>query len=114
MEAEKNSPAGPQFGQDMEADAEKDPVILDARGRISEMEAQLQSLLTQVGRDSRAYKQLESRLQGERDNIELKRKEVLRRLFDGELDSRRKAAEQYKIRIDGMRNAALCRPAWWN
>lgn len=37
MEAEKNSPAGPQFGQDMEADAEKDPVILDARGRISEM-----------------------------------------------------------------------------
>ncbi|HEX2838055.1 MAG TPA: cellulose synthase operon protein YhjQ/BcsQ [Phycisphaerales bacterium] len=103
MEAEKNSPAGPQFGQDMESDAEKDPVILDARGRISEMEAQLQSLLTQVGRDSRAYKQLESRLQGERDNIELKRKEVLRRLFDGELDTRRKAAERYKIRIDGMR-----------
>lgn len=103
MEAEKNSPAGPQFGQDMESDAEKDPVILDARGRISEMEAQLQSLLTQVGRDSRAYKQLESRLQGERDNIELKRKEVLRRLFDGELDTRRKAAERYKIRIEGMR-----------
>lgn len=104
MEAEKNSPSGPQFGQDMEADAEKDPVILDARGRIAELEAQLQSLLTQVGRDHKAYKTLEARIQGERDNIEIKRKEVLRRLFDGELDSRRKSAERYKIRVDGMRS----------
>ncbi len=103
MEAEKNSPAGPQFGQDMEADAEKDPVIQDARGRITQLEAQLQSMLVQYGRDHMAYKQLDARLSGERDNIEVKRKEVLRRIFDGELDSRRKSAERYKIRVDGMR-----------
>jgi capsular exopolysaccharide synthesis family protein len=103
MEAEKNSPAGPQFGQDMEADAEKDPIVLDARGRIAEFEAQQQSVLIQYGRDHKAYQNLESRIQGERDNIEVKRKEVLRRLFDGELDARRKAAERIKIRVDGMR-----------
>lgn len=78
---------------------------------------QLQSLLTQVGRDSRAYKQLESRLQGERDNIELKRKEVLRRLFDGELGTAgaRPRNGTRSASTGCVRNAApFCRPAWWN
>ncbi len=103
MEAERNSPSGPQFGRDMESDAEKDPIILDARGRISQLEAQYQSLINQYGPNNRVVQQVQSQLQGERDNIDVKRKEVLRKLFDGELDSRRKANDRYKVQMEGMK-----------
>jgi polysaccharide biosynthesis transport protein len=121
LEKEKNSPAGPQVGDDLKSEAEEDPVVREARARMNQIAAQMEAMINRgVGRDHRDYKQLESQLAGEKSNMDVKLKEVLQKLFDGDLDRRRKAkerlevqeaemaskVEQLKVRMVELNNAA--------
>lgn len=93
--AEQNNPAGPQYGDQLREEADREPVIVDIRGLIASLQSQQQGLLNRgYGVEHRQYKDLEGRIQGATQNLEQKRKEVLEKLFNAELDQYSKGVEQ--------------------
>jgi polysaccharide biosynthesis transport protein len=99
--AEQNNPAGPQFGDALRDDADRDPVVVDIRGQIAQLQTQQQGLISRgYGTDHRMYKEMEGRIEGAKQNLEVERKKVLERLFSGELDQYTKNVEQ----LEAQRN----------
>jgi capsular exopolysaccharide synthesis family protein len=95
MEGERNNPAGPDYGDNIRQETERDPVIVDLRGEVASLESAMQGLLNQgYGRDHRDVLRLQARIDGARQNLETKRLEVLQKLFNGEIDDLRKSVEQ--------------------
>ncbi|HYF15400.1 MAG TPA: AAA family ATPase [Phycisphaerales bacterium] len=97
--AERNSPAGPQFGPDLEEQAEKDPVILDIRGRISSLETSYRALLERYGRDHRDVRLVQSQIDASKSNLEDTRLKVMNKLFDGRLEDVNKTIGQFEAQI---------------
>lgn len=95
MEAELNSPAGITYSDALRAEVERDPVIMEIRGRIANFEASQKALLERgVSRDHREFRALEGIIAGERNNLEETRDRLLATTFNGMLDGARKSIER--------------------
>lgn len=93
--AERDNPAGPEYGDDLRERAERDDVVIRIRTAIADLQREQQGMLNQgLGRDNRGYRQLQSRVEGATAQLETSRREVLEKLFQGELEQLRKNVEQ--------------------
>src|SRR3954464_9733117 len=102
---EEESKAG-AFGDDLKADVEKDPAVLEEQATINRLQNEMQALLNMgVSRDHRDYKRLEASLDGARQSLEHVRTERMRNLFYGQLDSLRKAIAQYEAQEASLTTA---------
>jgi capsular exopolysaccharide synthesis family protein len=85
------------YDDDIKADVEKDPAVLEAQANIHKLENDEQTLLNLgVGRDHRDFKRLEASLAGARDSLQRVRTDRLDNIFRGNLDSITKAIAQYE------------------
>lgn len=103
MERQRNTPV-PVFGDELEADADKDPVILDGRGRIESLESSVNSMRERgIGPDHPQMKLLESEIRGAKQNLEVTRKEVLRKLFNAQFEATKNQIEASNATIDSLK-----------
>ncbi len=105
LEQELTNPAGVTYGDDLRAEVEKDPLILDLKADIARTENSLQMLLNQgISRNHRQYEAVEAQLIGARQNLETKRAEQLRKSFDAQLDTLRKATASFEAQQKSLDN----------
>jgi len=94
------------FGDDIKADVEKDPAVLEVQATITRVQNEMQALLNMgVSRETRDYKRLEASLDGARQTLEHVRTERMHNLFYGQLDSLRKAIAQYEAQEEKLTTA---------
>jgi polysaccharide biosynthesis transport protein len=102
---EDESKAG-TFGDDIKADVERDPAVLEVQATITRIQNEMQALLNMgVSRDHRDYKRLEASLDGARQTLEHVRNERMHNLFYGQLDSLKKAIAQYEAQEASLTTA---------
>jgi capsular exopolysaccharide synthesis family protein len=97
LEQLKGERAEGRYGDDIRADVEKDPEVLEIESTITRMQNEEQGLLNMgIGRDHRDFKRLEAQLDGARQNLERVRNERMENLSRGNLDTLTKAIAQYE------------------
>jgi tyrosine-protein kinase Etk/Wzc len=88
IEADRNSPGGIPFSDGLRSEVERDPLILQAKGQLTAMEADRQALRNQgVSPEHRSFARIENGIRGQEQTIEELRQRLLRERFDGQLDS---------------------------
>ncbi|MFO0857641.1 MAG: polysaccharide biosynthesis tyrosine autokinase [Phycisphaerales bacterium] len=103
LERQRNTPV-PVFGDELEADADKDPVVLDIRSRIESLESGVNSMRERgIGPDHPQMKLLESEIRGAKQNLDITRKEVLRKLFNAQFESIKNQLEASAATIDSLK-----------
>lgn len=96
LEAEYSSPGGIVYSGDLRAEAERDPQLLEIRGEIQRVETQIEArtgIITEKHREMIALHNQLDALKATRDQRE---KEVLKKLFEAQLDTTRKNIQQYE------------------
>ncbi len=87
LEADRNSPGGIPFSDGLRSEVERDPLILQAKGQLTAMEADRQALRNQgVSPEHRSFARIENGIRGQEQTIEELRQRLLRQRFDGQLD----------------------------
>jgi len=87
LEADRNSPGGIPFSDGLRSEVERDPLILQAKGQLTAMEADRQSLRNQgISPEHRSFVRIENGIRGQEQTIEELRQRLLRQRFDGQLD----------------------------
>ena len=103
MERELNAAGGVTFGDDLRDEIEKDSLVVSLKNDIGRLETQQQAMLLQgISREHREYKRLGAMIEGSRTNIEQTKNELLRKKFDGRLDSTRKTIAQLEAQRSGL------------
>jgi capsular exopolysaccharide synthesis family protein len=104
MQAER---ADGRYGDDIKADVEKDPAVLDVQSTITRFQNDEQALLNMgIGRDHRDYKRLEASIEGAKQNYQNVKAERLESLFRGQVETITKAIGQYEaqqLNLDNTR-----------
>lgn len=91
------SPTGPVFNDDMRAEADQTPVVIQLKQLVTGMESQLQSLLNRgFTREHRDCKRLQSEIDGANQNLRERRDSEMRRLFDARLSLMQTTLDGYK------------------
>lgn len=87
VEADRNSPGGIPFSDGLRSEVERDPLILQAKGQLTAMEADRQTLRNQgISPNHRSFVRIENAIRGQEQTIEELRQRLLRQRFDGQLD----------------------------
>lgn len=103
MERQRNTPV-PVFGDELEADADKDPVVLDIRGRIESLKSSVNAMRERgVGPDHPNMKLLESEIRGAKQNLEMTRKDVLLKLFNAQFETIKNQIEASNATVDSLK-----------
>ena len=85
--AEIDNPAGFAYNNQIFEKVDRDPLVLDIKGRISRMDDELRSMLNAgKSREHREYKAMEARLAGARQNLEQERNRLMEQIFNSELE----------------------------
>ena len=101
MSQEIDNPAF--FSDELRERVDRDPLILDIKGRISRYEDELKSMLNAGrSREHREYKSMEARISGTRQNLDEERNRLLRQGFDSELDTLTKQSRQLDAQRTGL------------
>jgi capsular exopolysaccharide synthesis family protein len=91
------------FSDELRERVDRDPLILDIKGRISRYEDELKSMLNAGrSREHREYKSMEARISGARQNLDEERNRLLRQGFDSELDTLTKQSRQLDAQKTGL------------
>ena len=103
LEKELQSPTGPTFGDDIRAAVESDPVIQTLRQQINLLEARLQGLREDgYGPDHMVYRSTQTQLNGIRQSYDGERERMMRRLFDGQIETLKRAINSFRAAEDDM------------
>ena len=95
MEAQFNSASGITYSDEMRGEVDKDPLILDLKQRISNIQAGQQALLNSgKTTEHRTYQRYESQLRATQDTIEVERSKLLKQRFESQLDGIRSEIQQ--------------------
>ncbi|MBS0195794.1 MAG: polysaccharide biosynthesis tyrosine autokinase [Planctomycetes bacterium] len=102
MAADISNPEGFNFNDEIKAEAERDPTVLDMRTTLSRMESELQAMLTTRTRDHREYQAMKARIDGARQNLDDTLVKVQRKLFDARLDTLRKNVDSLQAQENDL------------
>ncbi len=103
MERQRNTPV-PIFGDELEADADRDSVVVGIRSRIESLESGVNSMRERgIGPDHPQMKLLESEIRGAKQNLDITRKEVLRKLFNAQFETIKNQIEASSATIDSLK-----------
>ncbi len=103
MAAEMDDPQGFVFNDQLMEAVERDPVIVDIKGRISRIEDEIKTALNAGrSREHREYKALESRLVGTRQNLDEEKQRLLKQLYSSELDGLTKTIAGLEAQRTGL------------
>lgn len=95
MEAQFNSASGITYSDEMRGEVDRDPLILDLKQRISNIQAGQQALLNSgKTTEHRTYQRYESQLRATQDTIEVERSKLLKQRFESQLDGIRSEIQQ--------------------
>jgi len=87
MAAEMDRPSGYVYNDQLQQAVERDPLILDLKGRVSRYEDELKSMLNMgKSREHREYKAIEARLAGATESLDEEKQRLLKQLFGSQLD----------------------------
>jgi succinoglycan biosynthesis transport protein ExoP len=101
MAQEIDNPA--VFSDELRERVDRDPLILDIKGRISRYEDELKSMLNAGrSREHREYKSMEARIAGARGTLDEERTRLLRQGFDSEFDTLTKQSRQLEAQRTGL------------
>ena len=97
MEAEYSSPGGIVYAAELRAEADRDPQILELHADIQRVSAAIEARkIAGMQPAHRELMQLNSQLDGLNATLDEKEKDVLKRLFEAQLDSAKKSIAQYE------------------
>lgn len=96
MEAEYSSPGGIVYSGELRADAEKDPTLLEIKNDIQRIQTQIEARTGTLGEEHREMIQLHAQLDALKSTRDEKEKEILKKLFEAQLDTTRKNIQQYE------------------
>lgn len=97
MESEYSSPGGIVYSAELRAQADHDPQILDLHGEIQRVSTAIEARkIAGMMPNHREMKQLNNQLDGLNATLDEKEKDILKRLFEAQLDTTRKNIAQYE------------------
>ncbi|MFA6044406.1 MAG: polysaccharide biosynthesis tyrosine autokinase [Phycisphaerales bacterium] len=97
MEAEYSSPGGIVYSAELRATADRDPQILELHSDIQRVTSAIEARkISGMMPTHREMVQLTNQLDGLNATLDEKEKEVLKKLFEAQLDSTRKSIAQYE------------------
>ncbi len=103
LEQMKESSKSGKYDDDLKADVERDPAVLEVQSQINRLQNSEQMMLNLgISREHRDFKQLEAQLAGAKDSLNHVRAERMESLFRGQLDTLTKAIAQYTAQQDQM------------
>ncbi|MFN7317149.1 MAG: polysaccharide biosynthesis tyrosine autokinase [Phycisphaerae bacterium] len=92
-----------QFPDDVREDADRDPVMIDLRGRVAIAEQQIKSLQEQqIGRDHRIFKEAQANLDAARSLLDGERSKVLQRLLDAQIETLDRGAASLQNQLNDL------------
>lgn len=95
MEAEYNRPGGINYSEELRGEVDQDPLVLDIKARISNIEtAQKAMLIENISPEHRSFQRLVSQLKAQKDSLEVTQNQLLKERFGSQLDTIRNQIEQ--------------------
>lgn len=103
MAAEMDNPSGYVYNDQLQQAVDRDPLILDLKGRVSRFDDELRSMLNMgKSRDHREYKAIEARLAGAQQSLEDEKQRLLKQLYGSQLDELNKIIGGLDAQISGL------------
>jgi capsular exopolysaccharide synthesis family protein len=100
MEDQLTSAGGIRFGDDLRADVERDPLMLELNTTIARLEGQIQGLRNRgVTTEHREFKQLNYQMDGVKQNREETRERLMRKAFDARLETLKQSQFQRQAQV---------------
>jgi len=100
MEDQLTSAGGIRFGDDLRAEVERDPLMLELNTTIARLEGTLQSLRNRgVTTEHREFRQTSYRIDGVKQNREETRERLLRKAFDARLETIKQSQFQRQAQV---------------
>ncbi|MDX2117186.1 MAG: polysaccharide biosynthesis tyrosine autokinase [Planctomycetota bacterium] len=88
MEDQLQSAGGIRYGDDLRAEVERDPLMLELNTTVARLEGQLQSLRNRgITTEHREFKSITNQIDGVKQNLEETRERLLRKAFDAKLET---------------------------
>jgi succinoglycan biosynthesis transport protein ExoP len=101
----KRDAAASRFPDDVREDADRDPLMIDLRGRVAIGEQQIKSLQEQqVGHEHRNYKEAQANLDAAKGLLEAERTKVLQRLLDSQIQSLERGLGSLQNQLNDLTN----------
>lgn len=103
MEEQLTSAGGIRFGDDLRADVERDPLMLELNTTIARLEGSIQGLRNRgVTTEHREFKQLNYQMDGVKQNRDETRERLMRKAFDARLETLKQSQFQRQAQVSDL------------
>lgn len=96
LESEQQKPGGIEYAAQLRDEVEAEPLVLNLKQLINQLESDLKALRIRFTDEHRAVKEVERQLEGYKQRIQAERETLLRQRFDAQVDSVRKFVDQLR------------------
>lgn len=90
------NPAGITYPDAIRKKADEDPVVLNLKQEVNNIEAELNGMLKEFGPEHRTVRFIRGRLEAKKSTLSGERERLMRQLFDAQLDSLTTAVSSYE------------------
>lgn len=108
----KRDAAASRFPDDVREDADRDPLMIELRGRVANAEQQIKSLQEQnIGREHRTFKEAQAYLDAAKGLLDTERTKVLQRLLNSQIESLERGLGSFENQLVDLDNQIETRKA---